>query len=84
MIPNWRRQSIVSKAELPPSGTCRVWKNGQQGLDEIQQGKMLSPTHGKGGHLAMIFPGKKLCLKVLEQFSESELGDREPNGSYWY
>lgn len=72
MTPNWRRQATGSRAELPPSGTSRVWRNGPQEPEEIQQGQMLRPTHRKGDHLVMILPGKKLCLKVLEQFAESE------------
>lgn len=84
MTPNWWRQSTGSRAELPPNGTCRVWRNGPQGPDEIHQGQMLRPTHGKGDHIVIILAGKQLCLKVLEQFLESELGEHEPNGTYWY
>lgn len=58
--------------------------NGPQEPDEIQQGQMLRPNHGKGDHLVMIPAGKKFCLNVLEQFAESDLGEHELNGSYWY
>lgn len=77
-------EKTVNKLKGRAATQCRVWRNGQQKPDEIQQGQMLRPTHGKGDHIVMILAEKRLCLKVLKQFAESELGDHELNGTYWY
>lgn len=62
--PNWRRQSTGSRVGLLSKGTCTGWRNGPQGPNGIQQGKMLSPTRGKGDHLVMIRAGEHLCWKA--------------------
>ena len=64
MMPSLQRQSTGSRAGLPSKETCTGWRNGLQGPDEIQQGQMLSPTHGKGDHLVMIRAGEQLCWRA--------------------